>query len=219
MGKLISLLGKKLGMLTVTAYAGLDGGKNAQWHCSCECGGAAIVRGSRLRSGETASCGCLRTTPKARAGVVRGDGSVSDEDRALYGTWTAMRARCLSKDHPSYSNYGGRGITICTRWLESFENFAVDVGPRPFVGAELDRRENDGHYSPGNCRWATPKGNSRNRRSVRIIETPHGPMPLWRAVEVSGLGSGTIEARLRRGWTADRLFEPPRPSSRVYSKS
>lgn len=137
----------------------------------------------------------------------------------MYATWTAMRARCLNEDHPAFPRYGGRGITICDRWLASYADFAADVGPRPFPGAELDRRENDGPYSPGNCRWSTPKGNSRNRRSVRVIDTPQGPMPLWQAAEVSGLGSGTIEARLRRGWPADRLFDAPRPSSRVYAKS
>jgi hypothetical protein len=194
--------------LTVTAYAGLDGGKNAQWHCDCDCGATAVVRGSRLRSGVTASCGCLRTNPAARVGVVRGDGSTSAEGLALYATWTAMRARCLSEAHPSYPRYGGRGIAICDRWLESFDDFVADMGPRPFKDAELDRRENDGPYSPDNCRWSTSKDNSRNRQNARVLDTPFGPMPMWQAAETFGLSANTLGGRLHRGWPASRLFEP-----------
>lgn len=212
MGRLVDITGRRFGLLRVLRYDGLDGGKNAQWLCSCDCGELVTVRGYRLRSGETASCGCLRIDASTAAVVKRGDGSVGKtaEGRSLYSAWTAMRARCLNPDHPAFPAYGGRGITICDRWLEAFAKFAEDMGPKPFPGAELDRIDNDGPYAPENCRWASLKANSRNRRSVRMVATPLGRMPLWKAAEVSGLASGTLAARLARGCLPDRLFDPVR---------
>jgi len=214
MGRLVDLTGKKFGRLTVQSYAGLDGGKNASWHCLCDCGMACIVRGARMREGVTASCGCLITSPAARVGIVRGDGSLGkgDAHRATYSTWTSMRARCMSPDHPSYFRYGGRGITVCLRWMESFDNFLMDMGIRPFPGAELDRQDNDGPYSPDNCHWTTTKVNSQNRSNARVIDTPMGQMPVWKAIEVSGINRSCLQGRVHNKWPAARLFDKPRKS-------
>ena len=215
MGRLVDLSGRRFGLLSVNSYAGLDGGKNASWNCLCDCGSPCVIRGARMRDGTTASCGCLLTNTEARKGIQRGDGTLGkgDAHRATYATWTSMRARCLSVDHPAYYKYGARGITICQRWLESFESFLADMGIRPFPGAELDRRDNAGNYSPSNCRWVTTKENSRNRRCVRIVDTPIGLMPTWKAVELSGLSRSVIDARVRYKWSASNLFNPLRKSS------
>lgn len=217
MGRLVDLSGRKFGLLAVKSYAGLDGGKNASWNCLCDCGALCVIRGSRMRDGTTASCGCLVTTPMARIGIARGDGSLGkgEAHRATYATWTSMRARCLSQDHPAYPGYGARGIGICERWLDSFENFLVDMGIRPFPGAELDRMDNDGPYSPGNCQWTTTKVNSQNRRNARVIDTPKGPMPVWKAIEVSGINRSCFQARVHNKWPAARLFDAPRKSPKV----
>ena len=219
--KRVDLTGKRFGMLVVLQYSGLDTGGNASWDCVCDCGATVSVRGSRLRSGETASCGCLRRNHAARGAVVRGDGSLGkgDAHRLLYATWTAMRARCNSPTHPAYKSYGGRGIRVCDRWMDSFDNFAADVGQRPFPGAELDRKDNNGNYEPENCRWVTRKNNSRNRRSSKLIDTPQGPMLLCEASEVSGIKEVTIAQRVRAGWPADRLFDPARPANDNAAKS
>lgn len=163
--KRVDLSGSKFGLLVVNAYAGLDSGGNAAWSCLCDCGASVVVRGSRLRSGKTASCGCLRSNSEARSVVVRGDGSLGkgDAHRSIYNTWT---------------------------------------------GAELDRIDNDLGYSPENCRWVDVKTNSRNRRSARMIDTPKGRMLLCEAAEASGLRAQLIAARIRRGVTVDRLFDP-----------
>lgn len=221
MGALVDLSGRRFGRLRVVSYEGLDGGKNAAWKCACDCGEFVIVRGYRLRSGETASCGCLRIDTRLREGVKRGDGTVgkSPEDRALYAAWTALRSRCLSPKDANYPNYGGRGITVCDRWLESFRNFVEDMGPRPFKNAQIDRIDNDGPYSPENCRWTTVKENSRNRRSARYIDTPAGRMKLCEAADFAGITRGAMEQRVRNEWPTERLFESMRKSKPRGSKT
>lgn len=87
-------------------------------------------------------------------------------DNPLYGTWRQMRARCYRKTHPRYSDWGGRGITVCEKWLHSYKDFADDMGERP-EGMSLDRINNDGNYEPSNCRWATTKEQNNNKRRYR----------------------------------------------------
>ena len=83
----------------------------------------------------------------------------------IYITWKAIKQRCLNLNNPAYKDYGGRGIKMCNRWLNSFENFFADMGEKP-DGLELDRIDNDGDYEPNNCHWTTTKENNRNKRDI-----------------------------------------------------
>lgn len=115
-----------------------------------------------------------------------------------------MRRHCLSKTCPEYSNYGGRGITICSRWLDGVQNFLDDMGTRPSKKHEIDRINNDGNYEPLNCRWATRTENCRNRRSSRFLIVNGQKRTLIEWSELSGVPSDTLFKRLSAGWDDEK---------------
>lgn len=125
-----------------------------------------------------------------------------------YDTWRGMRSRCSNPNDGGWEAYGGRGITVCDRWAD-FRNFLADMGERPSRDHEIDRKDNDGNYEPGNCRWATNKRNARNRRNNRQVLTPRGVMLLCEAAEVFGVDYGTLHWRLARRWPPERAFARP----------
>lgn len=118
---------------------------------------------------------------------------------AIYGIWSGMRTRCLSSNSSAFKNYGGRGIAICERWND-FANFYADMGDPP-EGMTLERKNNDGPYSPDNCEWATRGEQAKNRRKKRLITADGVTKPLWQWAEESGLKFGTIHRRLKMGWS------------------
>jgi len=131
---------------------------------------------------------------------------------AEWRAWSAMRNRCLNPTNAAYTNYGGRGIAVCPDW-ERFETFFADMGPRP-DGTSLDRIDNDKGYSADNCRWATRKQQSANRRNVRRVEANGSCLTLLEWSELSGIPPRTIAARLDKGWSAAGAVSVPVMRSR-----
>lgn len=126
-----------------------------------------------------------------------------------YRAWQTMRLRCTVPTNPAYHDYGGRGITVCDRWLNSVETFVADMGPKPTPNHELDRIDNSKGYSPENCRWVTRDVNSRNRRSNHWVTWRGRRMTVIEAIELSGVNEHAAHKRLAAGWSVEKTFETP----------
>lgn len=203
----IDLTGRRFGKL-VALELRQDPGDVRKWLCQCDCGNQIVVRQGNLRKeGGTKSCGCLLFEAIAlrprKPKVLR-----SPE----YNVWGAMISRCLNPKNKQFYNYGGRGIQVDPSWQGKggFANFIKDLGPRPTNKHTLERKENNGHYGPDNCVWATRGEQSRNTRRTRHLTFQGRTMPLIDWASELGIKPVTLVQRLNRsGWTVERALSTP----------
>jgi len=143
--------------------------KYRKFLCLCDCGNEVEVRLDKLKRGSTKSCGCfnfeLISKPHGPRNAKHGH-TIGGKPTPEFYSWWSMKMRCTNKNAKHYQYYGGRGITVCNEWFNSFENFFKDMGNRP-DGMTLDRINNDGNYEPSNCRWSTPSQQLKNRRNAK----------------------------------------------------
>lgn len=173
MARLIDLTGKRFGRLVVLGYAGRErsrgGHSRSMWYCECDCGEPKTLSTGNLTSGNTRSCGCLKTDRNVEYFTTHGMSKTK-----LYSVWGTMKDRCYSPDSKGYQNYGGRGIEMCQSWKDSFKNFyewAIKSGYKD--GVTIERKDVNGNYEPDNCCWIPKADQSKNRRNCHYI-TYHG---------------------------------------------
>lgn len=206
------LAGQKFGMLVVFERVPLGNGTG--WLCNCDCGKTWTGPTSRLTSGNTESCGCRRGG--ASHGHVRGN-----VKSKTYGSWAAMLSRCYQPSNPAFAHYQKLGITVCSRWRTgeggkgAFECFLADMGERPSKEMTIDREDNDGHYGPDNCRWATRQEQANNRRTNKLFEYQGRTVTFADLVRETGMDKEFLRHRLlRAGWTLEEALAAPKQQGR-----
>ena len=168
--KKLDLTFEKFGRLKVKESAGHSGVKTL-WLCVCDCGNELKVITNHLTGGNTKSCGCLQLEAISATGKsceTHGHRKRGRKASAEYRCWSNMKQRCYTKSNQAFANYGARGISVCDRWMKSFENFLEDMGLKPSSDLSLDRIDNNGNYSKDNCKWSNDFEQNLNRRT-RVI--------------------------------------------------
>lgn len=190
----VNILGMRFGHLIVEAYEPSYGNSNS-WKVKCDCGTELFMARARLLRGRRSSCGhkCPFSTKRKKAQFTK-HGRASHR---LYFVWAAMHDRCDRPENPAYHRYGGRGISVAPEW-KSFEQFWDDMIAGYFVGAQFDRRDPDGNYCVGNCRWVTRKVSARNRR-CGLMNRFNLPEDFIERAKEHGVSYDLLRDRLSKG--------------------
>lgn len=195
--RLIPMIGQKFGRLTVVEKSPVQC-NDTKWECICDCGKRCTVRGHMMRSGKTSSCGCFGDQRRVEYNTTHGHSGTP-----TYRSWQHMMERCYDEDSKNWHRYGGRGITVCDRWRNSFENFLEDMGIKP-SGTTIDRINNDGNYGPENCRWADKWQQAWNTSQNKRITYNGESKCLHEWAFIYDVSFTTLRTRLGRGWTMDQ---------------
>lgn len=183
--------GDKFGRLTAVRFVEMRGKKGQFWLFKCECGNEKVSWVGGVKRGHIKSCGCLWR----KHGMAK---------TKTWYSWLGMRRRCLDENYPRYKDWGGRGITVCDRWM-TFQNFYNDMGERP-EGKTLDRIENNLGYCKENCCWNSPKQQCNNRRSNHLLTYRNRTLNISQWAEKTGIDPNTLKKRIYNGWDIKRAL-------------
>ena len=197
----IDITGKRFGKLVVVREDGQDKRGEYYWLCKCDCGNEKRVSSYKLRNGNTKSCGCLQTEHR-KTGIHKKHGMSNTK---LYTIWLNMKHRCYDETNIMFKNYGGRGITVCNEWLNSFEAFSDWASRFGYAeGLSIERIDVNGNYEPSNCKWIPKKQQYLNRTDSHRITAFGKTQTIKEWADESGLKYDTIERRINQyGWNAE----------------
>lgn len=179
------------------------------WLCRCDCGAKTVVSASELRLGRSKSCGCLARELRRNRLLVHGHAGSFNKNSETYKSWSSMLSRCQNPNFTFFSDYGGRGISVCDRW-QSFKNFLEDMGERP-EGMTIGRKDNDGPYCKDNCRWENRVDQANNKRNNVKITFNGETLGVCQWSRKTGISKGVISYRYRHGWPVEAIFHAPSP--------
>lgn len=225
----IDLTGERFYCLVVSGIAPRDPSiksRSARWDCDCDCGGKITVSSAALRRASrgvpsTKSCGCLNREQHTKHGQATKNGHTAE-----YCAWVAAKHRCINPKNQAYKNYGARGVVMCEGWIDDFAAFFREMGPSG--GLELDRKDNDGNYScgkcsqcvengwPMNCRWATRKEQSNNRRVNRLVTHLGETRTIKQWSEKTGISPTALRRRIGRR-SVEKVFSDPARTNRFLT--
>ena len=214
MGRHDNLEGSLFTRLTVTGLVGRNKQQNIIWECLCSCGNKTKATTADLRSGNTRSCGCLQkekaTIHLLSISVTHGlSKDINGKKTRLFRIWTGIKTRCFNEHDKAFKNYGGRGISLCSEWLnfESFHNWAVENGYLDTLS--IERKDTNGDYMPDNCTWVTAKVQANNRRGNRLIEYRGKTQTMAQWSNQYEISIATLFSRLERGWSIEKALIAP----------
>jgi len=214
--EVLDLTAQKFGRLIAVSRAETKEGKPTKWLCLCKCGNKKVVETRALRSGATVSCGCYNKEVNLKKNTKHGYAKrcqIGPE----YKAWAAMKQRCYNQNNQYWTDYGGRGIKVCKRWLNSFENFFNDMGKRPSEKHSIDRIDNNKNYSPANCHWATAKQQCNNTRKNIFITINGIKKTRKQWCNIYNIDESTVAWRIKHGWPVKKAFTSP-PYTRYNAK-
>lgn len=201
------LTGQKFGRLTVIKRVENDKNGNSQWLCKCECGNEKIVRTNTLKRSESTSCGCLRNEKVKKANTKHGL-----NNSRIYHIWKGIKHRCNCRTSNGYKIYGGRGIKVCDEWIKDFKAFydwSIENGYKDNL--TIDRIDNNGNYTPNNCRWVTSKKQANNRSNNHIIVYKNERHTLSEWANIYDIPSRLLRDRIiRSNWSFEKAISTPK---------
>lgn len=200
---IIDITGQRFGMWIVLKQLP-SFKRQSRWLCKCDCGVDRSVTYSSLKNNTSKSCGCVSKISKTN---IINTGTHKMTKTKLYRVFAGIKRRCYNKNDQAYNDYGGRGIKMCVQWLNSFEafyNWAHDNGYKP--GLTIDRKDNNGNYEPGNCRWVTRKEQALNRRSNVFITYNNITKTQSEWADDMKIDRNTIAWRVKNNWPLEKVL-------------
>ncbi|MDF2791603.1 MAG: hypothetical protein K0S80_4705 [Neobacillus sp.] len=206
MGKFEDLTGKKFNRLTIDKFIEMNKFGKSTWLCKCDCGKEVVCVGSQIKTGYIKSCGCYQKEMV----IKRNKDNAYIKDYRLYYIWENMRQRCFNQKNENYSDWGGRGITVCKEWDDKFIVFyewSIVNGYKEKL--TIDRIDVNGDYEPSNCRWATQKQQSNNKRNNRFITYKDKTKTLAEWADISDISIQTLHYRIKNNWSIGSALTTP----------